>query len=211
MWLLVSAGKGPAECCLAVARIAALMSQEAAAAGLTLRVLVETPGPVPETVQSALFAVDGGDADTRAAWLSGWEGTIQWVCESPFRPGHRRRNWFIGVSSLPPPAAVDTGLDERDVAFEAMRASGPGGQHVNTTDSAVRATHRPTGITVCASEERSQHRNRRLALDRLTAALVRRADAARRAGERKVWAEHQTVERGNPVRIYEGARFVRRQ
>lgn len=207
-WLLVSAAQGPVECCHAVSRIAGLLQAEVEAAGLGARVLAERPGPEPDTAHSILLALEGDEESIRAL-LEAWQGTIQWTCESPFRPRHRRKNWFIGVAALTAPAAHEAGLDERDVRFETMRASGPGGQHVNTTDSAVRAIHQPTGITVTATEERSQHRNRRLALARITAALLHRADAARRAGERTVWIEHQSVERGNPVRVYGGRDFRR--
>jgi len=210
-WLLVSAGKGPAECCLAVAHIAARLQSEAQSAGMTARVLVEAPGPEPDTNQSILVSLDGSNAEAAEALLATWLGTIQWTCPSPYRPKHRRKNWFVGVSRLDPPPPSETGLDERDVTFETMRASGPGGQHVNTTDSAVRATHRPSGLTVTATEERSQHRNRRLALARLAAGLMRRADAQRREQDRTVWIEHQNIERGNPVRIYDGITFERRR
>jgi peptide chain release factor len=91
-----------------------------------------------------------------------------------------------------------------------MRSSGPGGQHVNRTESAVRITHVPTGIVAVAREERSQHRNRSLALARLAAALTGREREADRAAERERWSRHDALERGNPIRVYVGERFKRR-
>jgi peptide chain release factor len=83
-----------------------------------------------------------------------------------------------------------------------MRASGPGGQHVNRTESAVRVTHLPTGVQASAMEERSQHRNRKLALARLVQRL-KELDEDRIGESRKEgWRKHRELERGNPVRIF---------
>jgi len=91
-----------------------------------------------------------------------------------------------------------------------MRTSSPGGQHVNRTESAVRITHVPTGTVALAREERSQHRNRSLALARLAATLDGRERKAGRAAERERWSRHDALERGNPIRVYVGERFTRR-
>jgi peptide chain release factor len=96
--------------------------------------------------------------------------------------------------------------NERELSIETLRASGPGGQHVNRTESAVRVTHRPTGLSVLAQEERSQHLNRRLALARLAALLAERAEQQSRAAEDQRWRQHTQLERGNAVRIYRGSR-----
>ncbi|MBF3364387.1 peptide chain release factor H, partial [Pseudomonas aeruginosa] len=71
-----------------------------------------------------------------------WCGGIQWICPSPYRARHARKNWFIGAERFAaPPASL-----EGEIRFETLRSSGPGGQHVNTSDSAVRATHLASGI-----------------------------------------------------------------
>jgi peptide chain release factor len=140
-----------------------------------------------------------GDAALES-FANSWRGTVQWTARSPFRPEHKRKNWFVGVEILEP--ADETRFNPNDVRWETMRASGPGGQHVNRTESAVRVTHLPTGVQAIAMEERSQHRNRKLALARLLQKLNeigrRRHDDARE--ER--WRAHQELERGNPVRVF---------
>ena len=70
-------------------------------------------------------------------------------------------------------------IKDSDIVIDYYRASGPGGQHRNTTDSAVRIRHLPTGITVQAADSRSQHRNREIALERLAAALRKRLQKRR--------------------------------
>ena len=155
---------------------------------------------------SALISLRGDCADALAR---SWEGTVQWVCPSPLRPGWGRKNWFIGVSRIAPPVPSST-LRESDLRVETMRSSGPGGQHVNRTESAVRITHVPTGTVALAREERSQHRNRSLALARLAATLDGREREAGRAAERERWSRHDALERGNPIRAYVGEQFKRR-
>ena len=88
----------------------------------------------------------------------------------------------VTVAVLPEPRASELRLEPRDLRFETYRASGPGGQHRNTTDSAVRVTHLPTGVQAQSAEERSQGRNKALALAALRARL---AEQAQRAGRRQ--------------------------
>ncbi len=204
-WLLISAGQGPAECQWVVERLTGALRAEAQAAGLSARLVDETAGD-RNLPRSTLVALVG---DGSAEFAHSFEGTVQWIGTSPFRPKHKRKNWFVGVFALPPPEEA-TSVDAKDVTFQTMKASGPGGQHVNATDSAVRATHAPSGMVVVAREERSQHANRRLALIKLAAALSQRQQGQAAAQDQERWQQHHGVERGNPVRVYEGAKFRRR-
>jgi peptide chain release factor len=198
--LQLSSGSGPAECCLAVHKAACRLRLEAAAVGVEVAVIESEPGSKPETWHSLLLRLSG----ERAAELAdNWCGSLQWVCTSPYRPNHRRKNWFIGAALVATPQALPTS----GIRFEALRASGPGGQHVNTTNSAVRATRLATGITVRVQSERSQHANKRLAVLLIERRLAE--DAEHRASEQRAARRelHQEFERGNPRRRFFGADF----
>jgi peptide chain release factor len=106
----------------------------------------------------------------------------------------------VGIDVLDP--VEETRFDPREVRWETMRAGGPGGQHVNRTESAVRLTHLPTGIQVTAMEERSQHRNRKLALARLAHKLAERQAKQHSEARERRWRFHRELARGNPVRAF---------
>jgi len=195
--LLVSSGRGPAECRIAVRHILERMAQEAP--GITIAERGDKHGPA-----SAIVTHDGEDAE---AFAARWTGTIQWTCKSPVRPKHKRQNWFVGVFALSDVRKA-IALDPSEVRFETFRAGGPGGQHQNTTDSAVRATHIPTGISTIARDQRSQHRNKQMALDRLRDQLAGLEELAAAEAKKDTNRNHTELERGNPVRRFKGERFV---
>jgi peptide chain release factor len=113
-------------------RIVDLMREEAAEHGLGF-------GMETEQGRSSTFvSIDGEAADIFAR---SWEGSVQWIARSSLRPGHKRKNWFVSVSRLPSPPQLPE-LKEADLSFEALRAGGPGGQHQNRTESAVRGARR---------------------------------------------------------------------
>ena len=197
VWLQVTAGSGPIECAWAVAKVLEKIQAEAVAAGLDFRTVEIEAGPEGPTINSALIAIAGAGANS---FSSSWRGTIQWIARSPFRPEHKRKNWFVGIELLEP--VEETLFNPADVKWETMRASGPGGQHVNRTESAVRVTHLPTGLQASAMEERSQHRNRKLALARLARKLEDAGEKRQGEARKKRWRSHQDLERGNPVRTF---------
>ncbi|WP_438263736.1 peptide chain release factor H [Asticcacaulis currens] len=183
-----------------VAQLSRAFTREALKDGVVCEV-IDSEEELPA---SLLLSVTGDQAE---AFVSARVGTIQWIGESPFRPRHKRRNWFVGVNIAPSPDAMPDLRDE-DIVFQTMRASGPGGQHVNKTDSAVRATHKPTGLIVTAQEQRSQHANRKLARQKLAALLDAQREKAGDNARQAQWSTHQNLERGKAVRTYTGPLFA---
>lgn len=205
VWVQITSGRGPGECQLAVAHLARVLLDEAQAERLDAELIDSAEGSVDGGLLSALLSIEG-DGARRFARRS--TGSVQWVCPSPLRSGHKRKNWFVAVDTLAPPdVGASDAIRLADVTFEAMRASGPGGQHVNKTESAVRATHRTSGLVATAREERSQAMNKRLALARLAQMLASQAEGKRADTERERWSRHGQLERGQPVRVFKGPEF----
>lgn len=192
MRIQISSGQGPAECEKAVGLFAKELKKELDG----VKVLSESRGRQPGCFTSVtLEATDTPNFS---------DGTVLWICRSPFRPNHKRKNWFIQVSILPEAEAID---ERPDYKIEYFHCGGKGGQNVNKVETGVRLTHLPTGISVTATEERTQQANRRIALGKLTDILSgKKADAGAKS-KKDAWHDHYELVRGNPVRIYEGTEF----
>lgn len=138
-----------------------------------------------------------------------WEGSILWRCPSSLRPKHPRKNWFAQIFRLAPvPVAIR--IDPETVEMQAIRAGGPGGQHQNKTSSAIRARWvdpEERAWSVVVRDNRSQHMNRRVALDRLSVLIsAERAEAAA-SQKAAVHDLHGQIQRGDPSKVFEGEGF----
>ena len=205
--LLITSGDGPKECQRAVVLCLRQMEKEAKLANFPIEIDVLSDEQMG-CVQSAMVSFTSSDEHD---FLKRWCGSIQWICNSPFRPRHKRQNWFVAVFELPDEKDGGARIDSADLQFETFRAGGPGGQHQNKTDSAVRLTHIPTGLSVVAKDERSQHRNRQIALDRLKAKFILNERENEACSKRQENLFHKQLERGNPVLVFEGEKFVERR
>jgi peptide chain release factor len=204
IWLQITANSGPVECCLAVQKALGRLQLEAQQAGVAIRLIEQQEGPLAGTLRSVLLELDAAGGQDRLL-AARWCGSLLWVCSSPYRKLHKRKNWFLGGAAFAPP---EPGAALGEIRYEATRASGPGGQHVNKTDSAIRATHVATGLSVKVQSERSQHANKRLAGQLLASKLMALAQAGEGQAKAERRLHHHQAERGNAARVFVGPGFV---
>ncbi|MCA4791936.1 peptide chain release factor H [Myroides odoratimimus] len=197
----ITSGRGPQECDFAVKKIAQLFIDDAVKSNIKVNPIQDEADAHGASVFIQIVETSK-EVDT---FLRTWLGTIQWICESPFRPKHKRKNWYIGIFEST--KASDPAILDRDIQYQAVRSSGAGGQNVNKVSSAVRATHLPTGITVLAMDSRSQHQNKKLATERILDKLQNMALNEVKLEEKNTWLNQTKVERGNPTRTFIGIKF----
>jgi len=151
-------------------------------------------------IKSATFRAGGENA---YGLFNAEQGVHRLVRLSPFDSANRRQTSFAGVEVAPVVDEVgDVAIDDDDLQVDTYRASGAGGQHVNKTDSAVRITHRPSGIVVQCQNERSQSANRETAMRMLRAKLLEREERKRREEIARARGEAQDVNFGSQIRSY---------
>jgi len=167
--------------------------------GFKVEMLEVSPGE-EAGIKSATFRADGENA----YGLYGAEkGVHRLVRLSPFDSANRRQTSFAGVEVAPVVEdAAEVVIDSDDLQVDTYRASGAGGQHVNKTDSAVRITHRPSGIVVQCQNERSQTQNRETAMKMLRSKLVALEEQRRQEEIAKEKGEAQDVNFGSQIRSY---------
>jgi peptide chain release factor 2 len=162
--------------------------------------LLEASAGEEAGIKSATFQVSGENA---YGLYSAEKGVHRLVRLSPFDSANRRQTSFAGVEVSPVvEGAGEVAIDEDDLQIDTYRASGAGGQHVNKTDSAVRITHRPSGIVVQCQNERSQSSNKATAMKMLESKLVELEERRRREEIAKERGEAQDVNFGSQIRSY---------
>ncbi|GHT79792.1 peptide chain release factor H [Spirochaetia bacterium] len=203
--LSISSGNGPEECAHAVALTVQVILGEIEAlrnkgAAITALIAETEPSRVKNNMRSALLIIEGTGAP---AFVSSWTGVVQWIWKSTYRPHHKRKNWFVSVKPHAQ-ATAGTVFAIRDVRYETARSGGPGGQNVNKTETAVRAIHTPTGKSAASRDERSQLMNKKIALARLASLFEKELEAEEEKARSGLRHTHYELERGNPIRVYDG-------
>ena len=196
-YIQITAGRGPVECARAVTLVArellkAIPSIQLADCephnqvdGCFMSMTFTTAEPIPQSI------------------VHDWQGTILWrSTKNPYRPGHKRSNWFVGVNFFDEVELPH--IDESDIVYETCRSGGKGGQNVNKVETTVRATHIPTRLSVKCSDERSQSQNKALARERLLLKIRQLNDKALADSQSRQWSNHDSLERGNPVKKFSG-------
>ena len=143
IYLQISTAQGPAECRIFARFVLGRLLAEAKAEGVETEIISETADK--HGMMSAVLKLDGKHAETLA---QRWQGSLQWICASPVRPKHPRKNWYIGIFRLPEKPEMPS---ESEIEFQTCRSGGKGGQHVNK-QSRPSAPHTKPAVFLCASK-----------------------------------------------------------
>ena len=196
-YIQITAGRGPVEC----ARVVTLVARELLKIIPPLQLTdCEPHNQVDGCFMSITFATE---EVIPPSIIKGWQGTVLWrSTKNPYRPGHKRSNWFVGVNFFDEVELPQ--IEESDIIYETCRSGGKGGQNVNKVETSVRAIHIPTGLSVKCSDERSQSQNKTLARERLLLKLRQQNDKVVAESRSRQWSNHDNLERGNPVKKFSG-------
>jgi len=140
------------------------------------------------------------------AQINPWLGTIQWISKSPIRKYHKRKNWYIKCIEVFLPETKP--IDLKDLTIKAYKASGPGGQHRNKVETAIRIIHRPTGLLVTASDSKSKAQNKKRALEKMREKLATENKNLQISYDFEEWNSKLEIERGNPAKVFFGPKFI---
>lgn len=195
-YIQLTAGRGPVECARAVTLVARELLKDFPDAGL---IESEAHNTEADCYISLLFL-----AETNPDKEKEWQGTVLWqeATANRFRPGHPRKNWYIGVHFIDPMELPE--ISDKNIVFETMRSRGHGGQRINKVETAVRATHVPSGLSVRCADERSQSQNKLRAKERLLMKLFHQQKEKIASAKHGIWNNHVFLVRGNTVKRFSG-------
>jgi len=195
----INSGAGGTEACDWVDMLLRMYTRYAERNGYKIEIMNIVPGDVAGT-KSVTILIDGKNA---YGYLRREKGVHRLVRISPFDSNKRRHTSFAAVDIIPDLEDTTTlEINPDDIKIDTYRASGAGGQHVNKTDSAVRITHIPSNIVVTCQNERSQHKNKDMAMKILTSRLYELAQAENEQKMAEIRGDVRAIEWGNQIRSY---------
>ena len=201
-YISFTAGRGPEECGLAVQGIQLRFKKYLTKEGIDYEVVDQQFGTNQRSLETIVFKIEKRHSIKTEPWL----GTIQWICKSPLRKYSKRKNWFIKCCEVIKSKKVSLNLN--DITVQVYKASGPGGQHRNKVETAIRIIHLPTGTIVTAAETKSKVQNKKRALEKLEEKLRALSQENLSKSNLNEWANKLEIERGNPVKVFYGAKFT---
>ena len=202
MFLHVSSGRGPVECERAVKLFSDAIIKELSALSFAVDISRREKGSACgcyKSVTISLVDVNKLPQDI--------QGSVLWICKSDYRKGVKRKNWYIQVKLCQDFQAIEHCSE--NIVITTMRSPGAGGQNVNKVETGVRAVYQQLGISVSATKEPSQSLNKKLALKLVEEKIRDKNQFMHEEYQSDLWSNHNALERGNPVRIYEGKAFKR--
>ena len=198
----ITSGRGPLECQWVVAKVLKVFLEEAKNNNIDYEIIHRENGDENLTLKSVTILLKAKNINE---FLRTWLGSICWTGKSTFRKLHKRSNWFIGVFELE--GLENINFNEKDIQFQTTRSQGSGRQNVNKVNTAVRATHLPTGQSVFVQDSRSQLENKKLSISRLKDKVLEQNIIRLQKRMQETWNNHLQVQRGNPVRTFSGTDF----
>lgn len=198
----ITSGRGPLECQWVVAKVLKVFLEEAKNNSIHYEIIHREEGDENLTLKSVTIFLKSKSVNE---FLKSWLGSICWIGKSTFRKLHKRTNWFIGIFEVEEERKVS--FNEKDIRFQTARSQGSGGQNVNKVNTAVRATHIPTGLSVFAQDSRSQLENKKLSISRLKEKVLDQNISMLQKRMQDTWNNHLQVQRGSPIRTFSGTDF----
>jgi len=201
-YIYLSSGKGPAECEWVVSKLIESIRIYCKGNKVSFDIINDVKGYYENTYKSVEILVEGIEIELL---MEPWIGTIKWIGKSQYRPNHKRMNWFVRVDLID---FVDPlSIHEKDLEYTTYKASGPGGQHRNKVESAIKIVHKPTGIESISSDSRSQHQNRTIARRRLVDKFRMLSNTSLLELSNAKNQMNNLLVRGNPIKIFKGHKF----